>query len=283
MDSTTRRRLLGLLVAVTFALLVGDLAGWGAADGVRSAGGVVFGPVQRALSGAPRDELARLAAENVRLREESALQARELAGLTELRRLLGTEVAGSHRLVGARVVATALSPLGGRSLTLDAGARDGVSTDVTVVSADGLVGRVLAVSPWTCDVQVLGSTGSVVGVRVGAAGTMGTVGPASASTDVERTRGSLVLSLVEPGTPAVGDLVRTLGSIDERPYAAGLVVGTVTAVDPDLGGVTRTATVAPAVDPDAVDVVGILLPAARTTPRAPSTATPSDRGSGSAG
>ncbi|MEO7752887.1 MAG: rod shape-determining protein MreC [Terracoccus sp.] len=270
MESTTRRRLLGLLVAVTVGLLVADLAGWAGADTVRRAGGAVFGPVQRALSGAPPDELARLAAENVRLRETNAAQTRELEGLTELRRLLGTEVAGSHRLVGARVVATALSPLGGRSLTLDAGSRDGVVTDVTVMSADGLVGRVVAVSPWTCDVQVLGSAGSVVGVRVGTAGTMGTVAASSAGTDVTRARGTLVLALVEPGTPAVGDLVRTLGSIDERPYAAGLVVGTVTAVDPDRGGATRTATVVPAVDPDAVDVVGVLLPTARATPRATS-------------
>lgn len=270
MESTTRRRLLGLLVAVTVGLLVADLAGWAGADTARRAGGAVFGPVQRALSGAPPDELARLAAENVRLRETNAAQTRELEGVTELRRLLGTEVAGSHRLVGARVVATALSPLGGRSLTLDAGSRDGVVTDVTVMSADGLVGRVVAVSPWTCDVHVLGSAGSVVGVRVGTAGTMGTVAASSAGTDVTQARGTLVLALVEPGTPAAGDLVRTLGSIGERPYAAGLVVGTVTAVDPDRGGATRTATVVPAVDPDAVDVVGILLPTARATPRATS-------------
>ncbi len=270
MDPATRRRLLGLLVAVTVGLLVADLAGWAGADGVRRAGGAAFGPVQRALSGAPPDELARLAAENVRLREANAAQSRELEGLTGLRRLLGTEVAASHRLVGARVVATALSPLGGRSLTLDAGSRDGVVTDVTVVSADGLVGRVVAVSPWTCDVQALGSAGSVVGVRVGTAGTLGTVAASSAGSDVARARGTLVLSLVEPGAPAVGDIVRSLGSIDERPYAAGLVVGTVTAVDPDRGGATRTATVVPAVDPDAADVVGVLLPTARATPRATS-------------
>jgi rod shape-determining protein MreC len=62
--------------------------------------------------------------------------------------------------------------------------------------------------------------------------------------------------------------VRTLGSIDETPYAAGIVVGTVTAVDPDRGQLMRSATVRPAVDPDAIDVVAVLVPSARSTPRA---------------
>jgi rod shape-determining protein MreC len=65
----------------------------------------------------------------------------------------------------------------------------------------------------------------------------------------------------------VGDVVRTLGSVDERPYAPGVVVGTVTDVDPEGGRMTRTATVRPAVDVDAIDVVAVLVPRARTTPR----------------
>jgi len=67
--------------------------------------------------------------------------------------------------------------------------------------------------------------------------------------------------------------VRTLGSIDEIPYAAGIVVGTVTAVDPDRGQLTRSATVRPAVDADAIDVVAVLVPSARSTPRAATRAT----------
>ncbi|HEU5241167.1 MAG TPA: rod shape-determining protein MreC, partial [Ornithinibacter sp.] len=51
------------------------------------------------------------------------------------------------------------------------------------------------------------------------------------------------------------------------PYAAGIVVGTVTSVDPDRGRLTRTATVRPAIDPDALDLVAVLLPAPRTEPR----------------
>ena len=267
MDQTHQRRLLVGLVVATLALLGADLAGSGVATAVRGAGGAVLGPVQRALSGAPRDEIAALEAENVLLRATVADQQRRLAEQERLGELLDGATTAGHRLVAARVVASDVSPLGGRSLTIDVGARDGVTVDSTVVTAEGLAGRVVAVSPWTSDVQVLGSTGSVIGVRVGPAGTLATVGSPSSTDREARPRGSLTLSFVQPGTPVVGDVVRTLGSVDDRPYAAGIVVGTVTAVDADRGQLTRTATVRPVVDPDAIDVVAVLVPQTRVATR----------------
>lgn len=267
MQPVARRRLLVVLASLTLALLVADLAGWSGADRVRSVGGLVLGPVQRALSGAPRDELARVEAENVRLRALSAEQEQRLGELARLEDLMGSASATGRTLVPARVVATDLSPLGGRSVTIDVGSRDGIRTDSTVVAADGLVGRVVAVSPWTSDVQVLGSADSVVAVRVGPAGALGTVSAPAPGDSESRPRGSLRLELVVPSTPVVGDVVRTLGSVDETPYAAGLVVGTVTSVDPDRGQRARSATVRPAIDPDAIDVVAVLVPSARTSPR----------------
>ena len=273
MPSIVRRRLLVALASLTLALLVADLAGWAVADGIRRTGGLVLGPVQRVLSGAPGDRLAAVESENVQLRTLVADQQRRLDGLGRLDALLGSAATTGRTVLPARVVATDLSPLGGRSVTLDVGSRDGVRIDSTVVSADGLVGRVVAVSPWTSDVQVLGSTGSVVAVRVGPAGTLGTVTPPAAGDSESRPRGSLRLSTLAPGTPVVGDLVRTLGSVDEAPYAAGVVVGTVTAVDPDHGQLTRGATVRSATDPDAVDVVAVIVPSARSAARP--TTTPS--------
>jgi rod shape-determining protein MreC len=267
MPSTSRRRLLVVLASLTVALLGADLAGSPVADGVRRAGGLVLGPVQRALSRAPGDGLEAVEGENVELRTLVAEQQRRLDDLRGLDELLGSSTTRGRGVLPARVVATALSPLGGRSVTLDVGSRDGVRADSTVVSGEGLVGRVVAVSPWTSDVQVLGSAGSVVAVRVGPSGTMGTVGPSAAGDSQPRPRGSLKLSLVAPGSPVVGDVVRTLGSVDETPYAAGIVVGTVTAVDPDRGQLTRSATVRPATDADAVDVVAVLVPASRSVPR----------------
>lgn len=240
-------------------------------DAVRTGAAAVIGPVQRVLASAPPDELGRLERRNVRLEATLATRAGELARLKKTDALLGSSEVAGRTLVTARVVGTGLSAVGGRSVTLDAGARDGITVDSTVVAAPGLVGRVVSVGPWTCDVQVLGSTGAVVGVRVGVAGRLATVGPPTASESVARPRGSLTLTFVEPGNPALGDRVRTLGSVSERPYAAGLLVGTVTSLDPDrdaaAGQVTRTATVLPAVEIDTLDVVAVLVPQVRTTPR----------------
>lgn len=277
MQQQSGRRLLGGLLAVTLALLAADLAGSPVAAAVRGGAARVIGPVQRALSAAPADEVARLEVENLRLRAALAAQVEDRAELSRLRALLDSDSAAGHTLVAARVVAAGLSAVGGRSVTLDAGSRDGIKVDSTVVAAGGLVGRVVTVAPFTCDVQVLGSAGAVVGVRVGAAGQLATVGPPTASDRVVRPRGTLSLSFVQPGSPVVGDLVRTLGSVDDTPYAAGLLVGTVIAVDPDPsldptrspGRLTRAATVRPAVDPDTLDVVGVLVARARSVPRSP--------------
>ncbi|MER7071149.1 rod shape-determining protein MreC [Terrabacter sp. NPDC000476] len=280
MGQLARRRLLVVLAALTLALLLADLAGAGVADGVRRAGGVLLGPVQRALAAAPRDELADLERENVRLRALAADQQERLDAAARLATLLGSGPTADRRLVAARVVATTVAPLGGRSVTVDAGSRDGVRADSTVVAADGLVGRVVSVSPWTSDVQVVGSTGSVVAVRTGPAGTLGTVAAPAPGDAEPRPRGALTLSVIAPGAPVVGDTVRTLGSVDDVPYAAGIVVGTVTDVDPDLGQPTRTATVRPAVDVDALDVVGIVVPQSRRTPRAATSGAATSGGGG---
>lgn len=267
MGHRPRGRLLAVLVATTVALLAADLAGSPAATAVRAAGTAVFGPVQRVLTApASGDELARLRAENARLATTVALQQRRLADLGRLDRLLGPS-AVSAPLLAARVVATKVSALGGRSVTLDVGARDGAVVDTAVVAAAGLVGRVVAVGPATSDVSLLGAPATTVGVRVGRAGTLGTVSSPSSAEQAPRPPGTLTLTLVEPGAPVVGDAVTTLGSLDGRPYAAGLAVGTVVALDPAPGRVTRSATVRPAVDLDALDVVALVLPGARSGPR----------------
>jgi rod shape-determining protein MreC len=61
--------------------------------------------------------------------------------------------------------------------------------------------------------------------------------------------------------------VITLGSVGDRPYVSGVPVGRVVAVDPDRGAVTRSATVAPHVDLDALDVVAVVVREARQAPK----------------
>lgn len=268
MSNRLKQRLLGSLLVVTTIIMIADLAGHPATDAARSASGAAIGPVQRFLAGAGPDEVAALAAENARLRVEADSLARQVEVLGDVRDLLGSGHTTDHTVVIGQVVATELSPLGGRSVTVDVGSRDGVAVDSTVVSHGGLVGRVMAVSLWTSDVQVLGADQSVVAVRVGERGLLGTVGPVPAGSGSDGA-GQLSLSLAQPGVPSVGDHVSTLGSVGGRPYAPGITVGRVVSVDPDRGRVTVTGRVAPAVDRNSLDVVAVLVPEARGEPRPP--------------
>lgn len=268
MRDTSRRRLLGVLLALTVVVLGVDVAGGPGVEQLRSAGGAGFGPLERFLSpgtGAEPD-----AARAALLRDQLVSQTREAR---ELERLTGAPDLAGSTFLPARVVGVGRQGAAGpERVTLDLGSRDGVRPDLSVVAADGLVGRVVAVSPWTCDVLLVGSADLVVGVRIGRAGTLGSVG-SGARGPRHRPAGQLNLTVVERGAVRSGDEVTTLGSVGGSPFPAGLRVGTVQGVDDVPGDLTPTGSVRPAVDLTTLGVVGILLQAPRTTPRPASTAT----------
>ncbi len=252
-----------LLVGATAAALVVDLARPGLADPVRTTVSVAAAPAQRALSGWDDGELARLSAErNALAAEVDRLRERERDAV-ELDTLARSSTAAvlQRRLLPARVVAfaPASSPVGGRTVTLDVGSADGVLPDQTVVSVDGLVGRVLRVATESADVLLLGDAQVVVGVRFGADGALGDVQADTPPGLPARGHGELTLTAMGDSEITVGDEVTTLGSPDDIPYAAGIPLGTVTAVDPDRGQLGRTAVVTPHVDTDTLDLVAVVL------------------------
>jgi rod shape-determining protein MreC len=269
----SRRRLLGVLVAATLAVAVADLSGWPATDHVRGAGAAVLGPLER-LAG--RGGAGALDADDPgvgreRLGHDAAGLARALEEARQLRALLDSPGTSGARFVPARVVAVgAESTSGPERVTIDVGSRDGISPDLTVVNAEGLVGRVVSAGPWTSDVLLLGSADLTVGVRVGSAGTLGSLTGATGTAGVRpRPAGQLGLELVQRGTVEVGDAVRTMGSVGGRPFVAGVQVGRVTSVDPGGGRLAPTAAVTPSVDASTLDIVGVLLSSPRTSPRPP--------------
>jgi rod shape-determining protein MreC len=271
MRDTSRRRLLVVLLVLTVVVLGVDVAGGPGAGRLRAAGGAAFGPIERLLS--PGADAAGAAAARARegvLRDQLVSQTREAR---ELAALSGAPDLAGSRFLPARVVGVGRQGAAGpERVTLDLGDRDGVRPELSVVAADGLVGRVVAVSPWTCDVLLVGSADLVVGVRVGASGTLGSVG-SGARGPQHRAAGQLNLTVVERGTIRAGDAVTTLGSVGGAPFPAGLRIGTVQDVDEVPGDLTPTASVRPSVDLTTLDVVAVLLTGPRTTPRTPSTAT----------
>lgn len=266
-----------VLVVLTVVALCVDVSGGRGVAPLRSAGGTVLGPLERLLSArdpqgtrdpqdphdlqeivdarVPRDEVLRAQA------SQKSVTGQQLQGLLD-----SPDLAGGA-FVPARVVAVGREGAAGpERVTLDAGSRDGVRTDLSVVGVDGLVGRVVTVSPWTCDVLLVGSADLLVGVRVGAAGTLGAVGSGAQGAH-RRPAGELNLTVVERGLVRTGDAVTTLGSVGGSPFPPGLRVGTVERVDDAPGDLTPTASVRPATDVTTLGVVGILRTGPRSTPR----------------
>lgn len=262
-----RRRLLLAALALTAAVAVLDLVGVAWTSRLRDAGAAAFGPILEAV--APRaDDLSRTRADLLRAEDALRVARDEADSRADLASLLDSPALRGRALVPARVVGIgAIGTDGVRRVTIDVGSRDGVHADLTVVSVDGLVGRTVRVGTSTSDVALLGAPELAVGVRVGSAGHLGVLGGASRAA---HRPGTIGVRLVQQGTLAVGDVVSTLGSPDGRPFVAGVPLGTVTAVDPDSGRLTAAGSVTPAVDVSRLDVVGVILGGARTTPR-PST------------
>lgn len=269
MTGIARRRLLLALVLATMAVALLDLAGSTLPDRAKALAATAIGPVQRAVAAVDRGDTATLAGQNAVLRTQLAQAQVRLAQDAAAGRLLQSPSAAGGHLLSARVVGSSTTVTGGQQVTLDVGRYDGVEPNLTVVSADGLVGRVVAVGPWSSDVRLLGGTDATVAVRVGAGGYLGTVGSTTPPDAPERPRGDLTLALVDQSTVTVGDRVTTLGSVGGRPYVPGIVIGTVTSLDPPRGGITGTAVVRPAVEAARLDVVAVVL-----TPASPTTSPP---------
>jgi rod shape-determining protein MreC len=273
--------LLALLLVTSVGLITVDYRGGedSPLDGLRDAAAAAFGPVEQVAAaianpvadavdgvaslGGDQDETRRLRAQNQELRRRlrtSGLDRARLAELDALLRLAGT---GRYRVLPARVIAVGPAQSFTWTVTIDAGTRDGVRRDMTVVNGDGLVGRVKAVGRSTATVLLAVDPASSVGVRM------------EGSLEVGFTTGqgtddgaALDLRLLD-GQSAVGpgDRLVTFGSQGSTPYVPGVPVGEVVDVSGAPGSQTRSATVQTYVDFTALDLVGVVVEPPRRDPR----------------
>lgn len=280
-DTRRTRVLLALLLLTSISLITIDYRGGehSPLDRVRSFAAAVFGPVEQVaaaiadpVSGAV-DRVSRLGdgtADAERLQKEnkalrgqlrtSGLARKRAAELDGLLRLAG---AGRYKVVPAQVIAIGAAQTFSWTVTIDAGSRDGIGTDMTVVNGDGLVGRVKTVGPTTATVLLAIDPESSVGVRLEASMEVGfTTGQGAAN------HGDLDLRLLDSqSTVSTGDRLVSFGSQGDRPYVPGVPVGRVVSVRGTPGSQTRKATVRPYVDFTALDLVGVVVEPPRTDPR----------------
>lgn len=171
---------------------------------------------------------------------------------------LATQAANiGYELVPARVVAVGPARSFDQTILIDAGSDAGLSADMTVVAAEGLVGRVIKVTGSTATVLLIADAGSTVGGRIGRTMDLGFVRGGGGWS----TQSPLSLELVDSGaTPARGDAVLTWGSDKGAPYVAGIPIGAVTNVYRDMRDSSQRIEVSPYVDFAALDLIGVVVP-----------------------
>jgi rod shape-determining protein MreC len=236
---------------------------------LRAWGQVLVSPFQRASTGAATKgtglferigNLRNAATENEALKErvaklETELQQARTANqdgadaqsIAQLQRQL------PYGVIPARVIAR--DPSGWfDSVILNQGSAAGVRVSMPVVTADGIVGRVIATSPLTAQVMLITDPRAAAGAVVGQLGESQAVGSVRGSTEL----GLLDMRYV-PGTEKVqlGDTVVTTGQDDIFP--AGLRLGTVAFVKGDISASeAHTIRLKPSARLDALQSVAVL-------------------------
>lgn len=269
------RSLVVALLLACATLMVVDKAGGedSPVATIRNAVGEVVGPVQagvatvvRPVAGIPgafrtNDQLrehvddleADLAEKDAQLLK-AGYDEKRLQQLDGLRALAGDI---GYALVPARVIAIGSAVGFSSTVTIDAGSDAGLHPDMTVVAAEGLVGRITSVTSQTATVLLIVDDTSNVGGRMVDNMELGFVkGKGALGTDDR-----LEMELADRNVvPKVGGEIVTWGSKGGAPYVAGVPIGKVGKVYESVRETSYRAVIIPAVDFTALDLVGVVVP-----------------------
>ncbi|HEX3720599.1 MAG TPA: rod shape-determining protein MreC [Verrucomicrobiae bacterium] len=143
-----------------------------------------------------------------------------------------------------------------RSVELDLGSRDGVRTNLPVMTADGLVGRVQSVSTTRCQVILLGNPNLRVAAIVG---TNYETGIISAGSSLPQDQGMIGLDLLSGNSEVYpGQNVVTWGAGGVFPY--GIPIGKIVDSRAKEYGLSMEARVKLAANLDALEEVWVMVP-----------------------
>ncbi|PSM43543.1 rod shape-determining protein MreC [Streptomyces dioscori] len=277
-DTRESRLLLVLLIAIAFALITVDIRGGedSPVDGARRGAATVFGPIEDGVStavdpvgnaiqavkdsGDRHDRVTQLERDNAELKAKLGSDDRNRSRGAQLDKMLKTAGAGQYGIKGAEVIAIGAAQGFSWTVTIDAGANDGIKRDMTVLNGDGLVGRVTTVGPGTATVLLANDPDFTVGTRMESTDELGFAsGQGDRPLRVELLNGKAKIKK--------GDRLVTFGSQADKPFVPGVPVGLVSRVDPSGGDLTRTIYVTPFVSFSKLDIVGVVVQAPRKDPR----------------
>jgi rod shape-determining protein MreC len=200
------------------------------------------------------------AAENEQLKQklsttEVELQnARQAAEENErLKGLLNLKQQTGYDQVAAHVIARD-SSVWFNTVTLDRGTSSGVELNMPVVTAGGIVGRIIAVSPWTAQVMMITDEKAAAGAVVGQLGASGALGSVRGLGEQGLIEMRYVSGLEKVD---VGDYILTTGQ--DGIYPPGLTVGEVVSVKSGTATQAHQILIKPGAQLDQLEEVAVLL------------------------
>jgi rod shape-determining protein MreC len=284
-NAVLRRLVLAMLVVAALALLTVSFRSptSGALHDVQGAGATALRPFQIAAGRVARpfrdaygyfEGLAGAKSENTKLKRELRAVRAQLANndagalrAAELERLLHFEGGPSYprdfRAVNTSVTSYANEPFG-QQIGIAAGSSSGIALNTTIVSADGLLGRVTNVSRSTAVVTLITDPDSAVAAVDVQTGVRGIIRKGQGNT--------LILDRVSKEKKVQkGDYIVTQGTRDRRYpdlYPYGIPIGVVLTAGPSDIASFLTVQVQPFAQFDSLDSVAALV-ATKRTPKLP--------------
>jgi rod shape-determining protein MreC len=184
---------------------------------------------------------------NLRNAQQAAAENDRLKGLLNLKEKTGYDE------VPALVIARD-SSIWFNTVTINRGSSSGIGLNMPVVTGSGIVGRVIALSPWTAQVMMVtdekAAAGAIVG-QLGGSGALGSVRGLGNSGLIEMR----YVSGLE--TVEVGDFILTTGQ--DGIYPAGLSVGEVVEVKHGTATQPHQILIRPGAKLDQLEEVAVLL------------------------
>jgi rod shape-determining protein MreC len=210
-----------------------------------------------------------LEGENAQLRarveqmENEVRDSRAAADENErLKGLLDLKEKSAYEVVAARVIARDPS-MWFDTVTINRGRSSGITLNMPVVTSSGIVGRVVATSPWTSQVMLITDEKAAAGAVVGQLGESNALGSVKGLGESGLVEMDYVSGMEEV---KVGDYVTTTGQ--DGIYPQGLNVGEVVKVKRGTATAPHVIHVKPSARLDALEEVAVLLyhPPPRTAP-----------------
>jgi len=184
---------------------------------------------------------------DLRNTRQAAADNERLKGLLNLKEQTG------YDQVPARVIARD-SSIWFNTITINRGSSSGIALNMPVVTAGGIVGRVIALSPWTAQVMMVTDEKAAAGAIVGQLGGSGALGSVRGLGDSGLIEMRYVSGLERVD---IGDYILTTGQ--DGIYPPGLSVGEVVEVKRGTATQPHQILIRPGAKLDQLEEVAVLL------------------------